>query len=118
MYIFRFQEFFKQRKVYQMIKRIPVIFIALVFSFTCLSREYHVAKTGNDSNKGTKESPFLTIQAAAYIAHPGDVIIVHEGVYRERVNPPRGGTSDDMRIVYQAAEGEEACKSRQLAHYH
>jgi alpha-N-arabinofuranosidase len=32
---------------------------------------------------------------------------VHEGVYRERVNPPRGGESDAKRIVYQAAPGEK-----------
>lgn len=38
---------------------------------------------------------------------PGDTITVHEGVYRERVSPPRGGTSDDRRIVYRAAPGEQ-----------
>jgi alpha-N-arabinofuranosidase len=32
---------------------------------------------------------------------------VHKGVYRERINPPRGGISDDKRIVYQAAAGEK-----------
>ena len=32
--------------------------------------------------------------AAARLVQPGDVITVHEGVYRERVNPPRGGASD------------------------
>lgn len=37
---------------------------------------------------------------------PGDTITVHRGVYRERVAPPRGGTSDDRRIVYRAAPGE------------
>jgi alpha-N-arabinofuranosidase len=72
-----------------------------------LATEYHVAGNGNDRNPGTGESPFLTIQRAADIAQPGDVITVHEGVYRERVNPPRGGTSDEQRITYQAAGGEE-----------
>ncbi|MGB7264339.1 MAG: right-handed parallel beta-helix repeat-containing protein, partial [Terracidiphilus sp.] len=43
----------------------------------------------------------------ADLAQPGDVITVHGGVYRERINPPRGGTSDAMRIVYQAAPGEK-----------
>ena len=38
---------------------------------------------------------------------PGDVITVHEGIYRERINPPRGGESDAKRIVYQAAPGEK-----------
>ena len=69
--------------------------------------EYHVAPSGLDSNEGSKSEPFKTISAAAQIAQPGDVITVHEGTYRERVNPPRGGTSDDKRITYQAAPGEK-----------
>ena len=49
-----------------------------------------------------------TISAAAAKAHPGDVITVHQGIYRERIDPPRGGLSDSQRIVYQAAPGEKA----------
>ncbi len=70
--------------------------------------EFHVSPGGFDSNPGTKEAPFRTIQRAAEAARPGDVITVHEGIYRERVNPPRGGESDDRRIVYRAAPGERA----------
>ena len=40
-------------------------------------------------------------------AYPGDVVIVHEGVYRERVAPPRGGESKERPITYQVAEGEK-----------
>lgn len=69
--------------------------------------ELHVATTGNDRNPGTQDSPLRTIQHAADLAQPGDVITVHEGIYRERVNPPRGGESDQKRIVYQAAKGEK-----------
>jgi len=68
--------------------------------------EYHVAINGSDANKGSKAMPFRTISAAAAVAQPGDVITVHAGTYRERINPPRGGTSDDKRIVYQAAKGQ------------
>ena len=71
------------------------------------AREYHVSTSGLDTNPGTQSEPFKTISAAARIALPNDVITVHEGVYRERVNPPRGGTSRDERIVYQAADGEK-----------
>jgi len=70
------------------------------------SKEYHVSVNGSDRNKGSASSPFKTISAAADVAQPGDTITVHEGIYRERINPPRGGLSDDMRIVYQAAEGQ------------
>jgi alpha-N-arabinofuranosidase len=71
------------------------------------AKEFHVAIDGNDGNRGSKSSPFRTIQHAADLAKPGDTITVHAGVYRERVNPPRGGTSDRERIVYQAARGEK-----------
>jgi hypothetical protein len=69
--------------------------------------EFHVAADGNDANSGTSAAPFRTIQHAADLAQPGDVITVHQGVYRERIKPPRGGESDAKRIVYQAAPGEK-----------
>ncbi len=56
---------------------------------------------------GRKDHRLRTIQHAADLAQPGDVITVHEGIYRERINPPRGGESDARRIVYQAAPGEK-----------
>jgi hypothetical protein len=70
------------------------------------AREFHVAPEGHDAQRGTKAAPLRTIQRAADLAQPGDTITVHAGTYRERVNPPRGGTSDRHRIVYQAAKGE------------
>jgi alpha-N-arabinofuranosidase len=69
--------------------------------------EYHVSIKGDDTNKGTAEAPFKTISKAAEVAQPGDFITVHEGTYRERINPPRGGTSDEKRIIYQANPGEK-----------
>ncbi len=81
--------------------------IILAFCFNLSAKEYHVAKSGNDKNPGTVASPFLTIQAAANVAQAGDIITVHEGVYREWIKPPRGGTSNNNRIVYRAAENEK-----------
>ena len=69
--------------------------------------ELHVAPTGNDTNPGTAAAAFRTIQHAAELAQPGDTITVHAGIYRERINPPRGGESDTKRITYQAAPGEK-----------
>jgi hypothetical protein len=79
----------------------------LVSACTVRAAEYHVSPAGQDSNAGTKQKPFRTISAAALVAQPGDTVIVHEGIYRERVNPPRGGTSESKRIVYQSAPGEK-----------
>jgi len=68
--------------------------------------EFHIAPTGSDANPGTRSAPFRSIQRGAEAAQPGDVITVHAGVYRERINPPRGGVSDQKRIVFRAAPGE------------
>jgi len=68
---------------------------------------YHVATNGNDTAPGTKAAPLRTIQRAADLAQPGDTITVHQGIYRERINPPRGGTAEKSRITYQAAPGEK-----------
>jgi alpha-L-arabinofuranosidase len=84
---------------------IALLLLALTPHLTS-AREFHVSVKGDDSNKGSASKPFKTISAAAQVAQPGDVITVHQGTYRERVNPPRGGESDARRITYQAAKGE------------
>ena len=66
----------------------------------------HVAVTGSDRADGSAEAPFRTISRAAQAALPGDAVTVHAGVYREWVNPPRGGTAD-APITYQAAVGPD-----------
>jgi len=86
---------------------LPAILVLLLCSYKLEAREYHVSKTGDDKAAGSAASPFQSIQAAANVARAGDTIIVHEGIYREHVNPPRGGASHEKRIVYLAAEGEK-----------
>lgn len=84
-----------------------LIFLLVCFSLSTLAEEYHVSKSGNDQNPGSQEQAFLTIGAAASKAQAGDTITVHEGIYRERVNPLNGGLNDLLRILYRAADGEE-----------
>ncbi len=83
--------------------------VAGLFAFTLAAgaAEIHVAVDGKDTNPGTLSAPLRTIQRAADLARPGDVVTVHAGVYRERIDPPRGGESDAKRIMYQAAPGEK-----------
>jgi alpha-N-arabinofuranosidase len=69
--------------------------------------EYHVKPTGSDAACGDAEHPFATISKAAQVAAPGDTVIVHEGVYREQVDPKRGGLSEHERITYCGAEGDQ-----------
>ncbi|MDA3821611.1 MAG: right-handed parallel beta-helix repeat-containing protein [Bacteroidales bacterium] len=88
-------------------KLLLIIFLTL-FSLSISAKEYHVSKKGSDGNEGSIQYPFLTINKAAQIAIPGDIITVHEGCYREWVNPIRGGESDAKRIIYRAAVSEKA----------
>ncbi len=91
-----------------MIRMRSVLTLALVclLPFAGLCLEYHVSKKGSDRLEGTLRAPLLTIQAAARLAMPGDTITVHAGIYRERIDPPRGGASEQQRMLYRAAPGE------------
>jgi len=70
------------------------------------SSRYYVATTGSDDNPGTLKLPFRTVQKAADAMQPGETCLVRGGVYREWINPPRGGTSEDRRITFKAYPGE------------
>ncbi len=83
--------------------KLSLTFVAFCIFIGAGAKEYHVSMTGNDSNDGSPEKPFRTISFAARLAQPGDEIIVHAGIYREKVSPARGGESESRRIVYRAA---------------
>ena len=82
-----------------------LVFIMGIYQAS-FATEYHVSPLGKDSNTGSADAPFQTISRAAEIALAGDIIIVHEGVYREYISPPRGGEKGKP-IVYQAEPGEK-----------
>lgn len=88
-------------------EKLKLLFIILFTTLSVSSREIHVSVDGNDWHEGTVLMPLKTISAAAGMALPLDTIIVHTGIYREWVNPSRGGISNDRRIVFMAAEGAE-----------
>lgn len=67
------------------------LLLLALMSYGASAGELHVSVKGNDKNDGSRSKPFRTISAAAQVAQPGDAITVHEGTYRERVTPPRGG---------------------------
>src|SRR5689334_15244571 len=75
-------------------------------SSALLAANLYVAKAGSDVASGDEAHPFLTINRAAQVAQPGDVVTVRAGTYRERVTPARGGTAA-QRITYRAAPGEQ-----------
>jgi alpha-L-arabinofuranosidase len=65
--------------------------------------EWHVSLWGNDASVGSSQLPLRSIQRAAERAIPGDTICIHAGTYRERIDPPRGGGSEEERITFCAA---------------
>jgi hypothetical protein len=72
------------------------------------TRTYYVDNRdprASDANPGTAELPFLTVNKAAQVLEPGERVVIREGVYRERVDPARGGTGPDRMISYEAAPG-------------
>jgi hypothetical protein len=71
-----------------------------------LSRVYHISQEGNDSNPGTKYSPFRTLVKASEVLEPGDSCIVRAGTYRECFSPKNSGTFE-RPIVLIVAKGEK-----------
>jgi hypothetical protein len=66
----------------------------------------YVAPSGSDENPGTQPAPFKSIQKAANVVNPGDVVCVADGVYTDDglwpedriVNLNRGGTAENWVI--------------------
>jgi hypothetical protein len=70
------------------------------------SRTYYVSgTTGNDQNSGTMGQPFKTINRAAQVLEPGERVVIASGIYRECIDPVRGGTGPEKLISYEAAPG-------------
>jgi hypothetical protein len=81
----------------------------LFFCSAYWAATYHVAQQhadASDDNPGTAEAPWKTISRAAETLEPGDTVMIYTGVYREHVEPARGGTPG-LPITYRAAEGEK-----------
>jgi parallel beta-helix repeat protein len=47
--------------------------------------------SGDDSNPGTKDRPFKTIQKGVDLATAGDTVLVKDGLYREEAEPHQAG---------------------------
>ncbi|GAA4342109.1 right-handed parallel beta-helix repeat-containing protein [Microbacterium rhizosphaerae] len=70
-----------------------------------MTTTFHVSGAGDDADDGSAERPVRTVSAAAARAHAGDTILVGAGTYRERIDPPRGGT-EDSPITYTAVPSD------------
>ena len=65
--------------------RIFILFFILCFVSSVTAKNCFVSKSGSNSNSGTIEKPFKTIQFAINQLKNGEKCYVREGVYREKV---------------------------------
>lgn len=62
--------------------------------------EYYVSPNGNDSNAGTLDSPWKTMQHAADVAGPGSTVYVRGGTYNKKLSITRSGSADAGPITF------------------
>jgi hypothetical protein len=89
-----------------MMPRIIILMFTLLLSSSIgNAAEYFVSLRGNDSNGGTIDKPWRTLQKAADALQPGDVCYVRGGTWRESVDIRRSG-EPGKPIRFAAYRGE------------
>ncbi|MFW5752589.1 MAG: hypothetical protein ACOCYV_00920 [Planctomycetota bacterium] len=85
---------------------VPRALLILLLGAGLSATEWHCALDGDDDAAGTAAAPLRSPAAAEARAEPGDTIVVHGGVWRERFAPSRGGAGTERPITWRAAPGE------------
>jgi hypothetical protein len=82
-----------------------LIIFAILFSVSSYGTTYYVAPNGSNSNAGTENQPWRTIQKAADNMIAGDIVYMKAGIYNERIIPKNSGSVNNY-IVYSAFPGD------------
>jgi parallel beta-helix repeat protein len=86
-------------------------FLILLFCGSeALAATYYVSPTGSDSNGGSVTAPFKTIQRAANIVSPGDIVYIRAGTYTGFTLTRSGATNN--YITFQNYPGESPVISK------
>ena len=85
---------------------------------------YYVAPAGKNTNKGTKDSPFATLNKANSVVNAGDTVWIRGGTYLHTdtnyvkndnmfagIHLTKSGSSDNKRIHYLAYPGEKPVRT-------
>ena len=92
--------------------RAILIFLLLVstglYGAAAPASSLYVSTHGNDSNPGTREKPFLTVQRAEEAARPGATINIRGGKYCERLAVTHSGNATQGYVTFRSEPGETA----------
>jgi len=83
-----------------------ILFIATIITISH-SATYYVSPTGDDSNAGTREKPFATIQIAADKMEAGDICVLRGGIYEQAVRP-KSLPLNSAPLTFKGENGETA----------
>lgn len=86
------KKLFKSKTIFFFGIIITILFLPQV----SLAADYYVDQnnpSASDANAGTEAQPFKTIQKAANIAIAGDIVLVKNGIYDERITPINSGAA-------------------------
>jgi len=75
------------------------------------SRGLYVATNGDDTNPGTIEAPFKTIQHAVSAVRPGDIVNIRAGTYRETVTLDNINGAENNPITFKNYNSENVILS-------
>jgi hypothetical protein len=81
--------------------------ILVLLPACAFARDYYVATSGSDSNNGTFNSPYRTIQKAVSELDPGETCYIRGGTYHEAVNIGNLDGSSGNPIIFTNYNGEE-----------
>lgn len=70
-----------------------------------VAAEIHVSPIGDDAAIGSIDRPYKTIARASRAMAPGDVCVLHAGIYRETLTPVSGTSASP--VTYEARQGDE-----------
>lgn len=68
--------------------------------------EYYVATTGSDSNTGTSNAPWKSLQHAADTVPAGSTVYVRGGTYNQKLKITRSGSAEQGPIVFKNYNAE------------
>ncbi len=97
--------FLKMKKLILLFTLFNIFFSAITSGATT----YYMATTGSDSNGGTANSPWATLNYAQSQLSPGDTLLIKGGVYHDqRVDQKFVSGTASARITISGAPGEQA----------